>query len=92
MGTGNNRETHEQEKEGKKRRESKVHRLSQGKGFYTPKKAERKKPILMTADQYLRKAGHDRGISDLVRSLYKTEILTVEAWESKVKTLLKKRT
>lgn len=93
-----NRETQEQEKgkEGKspekKRRESKVHRFSQGKGFYTPPKSERKKPALMTVDQYLKKAGHDRGISDLVRSLYKTDVLTFEAWANKVKTMLKKRT
>ena len=75
----------------KKRGESKVHRLSQGKGFYTPKKPERKKPVLLTADQYLKKAGHDRGITGLVRSLYKTDILTFEAWDTKVKALLKKR-
>jgi hypothetical protein len=75
----------------KKRKESKVHRLSQGKGFYTPQKAKRKKPVLMTVDQYLRKAGHDKGISGLVMSLYKTEILSFEAWDNKVKTLLKKK-
>lgn len=76
----------------KKDRESKVHRLSQGKSFYTPQKTERKKPVVLTVDQYLKKAGHDRGISDLVRSLYKRDILTFEAWASKVKTLLKKKT
>jgi len=98
LGTQQNRETHETEKgkegEGleRKKRESKVHRLSQGKGFYTPKKAERKKPVLLTVDQYLKKAGHDRGISDLVKSMYKRDILTFEAWASKVKALLKKRT
>jgi hypothetical protein len=81
-------------KEGKglEKKESKVHRFSQGKGFYTPKKTERTRPVLLTADQYLKKAGHDKGISGLVKSLYKTEILTFEAWDSKVKTLLKKRT
>lgn len=90
LGQGENPEP--QGKEGKgKRRESKVHRLSEGKGFYTPKKTEPKKPGLLTVDQYLRKAGHDKGISDLVRSMYKTEILSFDAWASKVKALLKKR-
>jgi hypothetical protein len=45
----------------------------------------------MTADQYLKKAGHDRAVSDLVRSLYKKEILSFEAWGNKVNTLLKKK-
>jgi hypothetical protein len=74
------------------KKESKVHRHSQGKGPYTPKKEERKKPVLLTADQYLRKAGHDNGVSGLVRSMYKTEVLTFEAWADKVKALLKKKT
>jgi hypothetical protein len=94
LGTGNqqNREPGKEGELEEKKRGSKVHRFSQGKGFYTPKKAERKKPVLMTVDQYLRKAGHDKGITSLVKSMYKTEILTFEAWDGKVKALLKKRT
>jgi len=88
LGQGENLE---QQRGERRRKESKVHRLSQGKGFYTPKKTEPKKPGLLTVDQYLRKAGHDKGISDLVRSMYKTEILSFDAWASKVKALLKKR-
>ena len=76
--------------EGKKG--SKVHRLSQGKDPYTPKKPERVKPALLTVDQYLRKTAQDKGISDLVRSLHRTKVMTFQEWEREVAALLKKQT
>jgi hypothetical protein len=75
-----------------KNKGSKVHRLSQGKTPYMPKKADRKRPALLTVDQYLRKATLDQGIADLVRSLHKMKIMTFEEWEREVANLLKKKT
>jgi hypothetical protein len=75
----------------KERKESKIHRLTHGQELYTPKKPERKKPTLMTVEQYLKKAGHDKAVSDLVRSLFKKEILAFNEWGNKVTALLKKR-
>ena len=75
-----------------KAKESKVHRLSQGKQPYTPKNRERKKPVLLTVEQYLRKANQDKTISDLVRSLHKTKVMKFEDWEREITTLLKKQT
>ena len=75
-----------------KPKESKVHRLSQGGGLYTPKKQEKPiKPALLTAEQYLRKASMDKGIADLVRSLHKTRVATFEEWERETSALIKKR-
>jgi hypothetical protein len=48
-------------------------------------------PSKMTVDQYLKRAPQGAGISDLVRSLYKTKIMSYEDWENTVKTLLKKQ-
>ena len=45
----------------------------------------------MTADQYLKRAPQGAGIGELVRSLYKTKVMSFEEWESTVKTLLKKQ-
>jgi len=90
MGQKNQPETEDRDKE--KKKASKVHRLSQGKAPYTPKKPERAKPALLTVDQYLRKATQDGSISDLVRSLYRTEVMTFEEWEHKVTALLRKQT
>ncbi|MDR0637910.1 MAG: hypothetical protein LBG27_03235 [Spirochaetaceae bacterium] len=45
----------------------------------------------MTADQYLGRAPQGAGIGELVRSLYKTKIMSFEDWESTVKALLKKQ-
>jgi hypothetical protein len=44
----------------------------------------------MTADQYLKRAPRGVGIGGLVRSLYKTHIMSFEEWENTVKTLLSK--
>ena len=76
----------------KPNKESKVHRLTQGKGFYTPKKRERKAPALLTVDQYLRKASHDEAVSGLVRSLFRKKIQGFSEWEREVAALLKKQT
>jgi hypothetical protein len=45
----------------------------------------------MTVDQYLKRVPQGAGIGELVRSLYKTMIMTFEEWETTVKTLLKKQ-
>jgi hypothetical protein len=73
-------------------KESKVHRLSQGQELYTPKKRERKAPPLLTVEQYLRKAQLDKAISDLIRSLQKTKIMSLADWERETSALLKKKT
>ena len=75
-----------------KPRESKVHRLSQGAELYTPKKQERKKPALLTVEQYLRKARQDEGVSDLIRSLHRTKVMSFAEWERETSALLKKKT
>jgi hypothetical protein len=46
----------------------------------------------LTVDQYLRKAGQDKGISDLIRSLHKTKVGSFEEWERETAALLKKKT
>jgi hypothetical protein len=48
-------------------------------------------PQKMTVDQYLKRAPQGAGIGELVRSLYKTKIMSFEEWGSTVKTLLKKQ-
>ena len=48
-------------------------------------------PSKLTADQYLKRAPQGAGIGELVRSLYKTKIMSFEDWESTVKALLKKQ-
>jgi hypothetical protein len=55
------------------------------------KKAERDARQKMTADQYLKRAPQDAGVGELVRSLYKTKIMSFEEWETTVKALLKKQ-
>jgi hypothetical protein len=49
----------------------------------------------LTVDQYLKHApqgeAHDAGIGELVRSLYRTKIMSFEEWESTVKALLEKQ-
>jgi hypothetical protein len=54
-------------------------------------KAEQDARQRMTADQYLKRAPQGAGIGELVRSLYKTKIMSFEEWESTVKDLLKKQ-
>jgi len=55
--------------------------------------AEKKTQSLLTVDQYLRRAeNYDEAIAGLIRSMYKTEIMTFEAWEEKITALLKKKT
>jgi hypothetical protein len=67
-------------------------------------KPEPVKPSKLTVDQYLffsrkrndSKTGKriqvlDSGIGELVRSLYRTKILSFEEWENTVKTLLEKQ-
>jgi hypothetical protein len=44
----------------------------------------------LTVDQYLKHAPQRAGIGELVRSLYRTKIMSFEEWESTVKVLLKK--
>jgi hypothetical protein len=58
------------------------------------KKEDEKKPATpskLTADQYLKRAPQGAGIGELVRSLYRTKIMSFEEWESTVKALLKKQ-
>ncbi|MDR2445898.1 MAG: hypothetical protein LBD58_01190 [Treponema sp.] len=55
------------------------------------KKSEQNTRQKMTADQYLKRAPQGAGIGELVRSLYKTKIMSFEEWESTVKALLKKQ-
>ena len=66
--------------------------MSHGQELYTPKKRERKTPGLLTADQYLRRAKQDTGISGLIRSLNKTKVMSFEEWEREAAALLKKKT
>ena len=75
-----------------KPRESKVRQLTQGQELYTPKKQERKKPAVLTVEQYLRKARQDQGISDLIRSLHKTKVMSFAEWEREASALLRKKT
>ena len=46
----------------------------------------------MGVDQYLRKAQLDKVISDLIRSLHKTKIMSLAEWERETSALLKKKT
>jgi hypothetical protein len=43
-------------------------------------------------EQYLRKARQDKAVSDLVRSLHKTKIMSFADWERETSALLKKKT
>jgi len=80
------------EGESGKPRESKVHRLTQGKKPYTPPpKPEIKKPRLLTVEQYLRKANQDEGISDLIRSMHRTKIQSLQDWEREAAALIKRQ-
>jgi hypothetical protein len=73
-------------------KESKVSRMSHGRDLYTPKKRERKaQEELLTVDQYLRKSEYDKGLSGLIRSLYKTKVITLGEWDREAAALLKKR-
>jgi ABC-type Fe3+/spermidine/putrescine transport system ATPase subunit len=45
---------------------------------------------LLTVDQYLRKAMKDEAVSDLIRKLHKTKIMSFADWEKAVEALLKK--
>ena len=73
-------------------RKSKVQRLTEGEALYKPKKQGRKKPQLLTVGQYLLKTSYSKSISDLMRSIYKTEVKTSEEWKQEITALLKKRT
>jgi hypothetical protein len=55
------------------------------------KKTEQDFRQKMTADQYLKRAPQGVGIGELVRSLYRTKIMSFEEWENTVKALLKKQ-
>jgi hypothetical protein len=55
------------------------------------KKAEQDSHQKMTADQYLKRAPQGAGIGELVRSLYKTKVMSFGEWENTVKDLLKKQ-
>lgn len=55
------------------------------------KKPDPARPSKLTVDQYLKYAPQSAGIGELVRSLYKTKVMSFEEWESTVKTLLKKQ-
>ena len=67
----------------------------------TTQKPARKKPRkprtvalekrLMTVDQYLAKATKDKAVSDLIRSMHKTEIMSYADWEKKTAALLTKK-
>jgi hypothetical protein len=61
-----------------------------------PEQGEGKKeapvmPSKMTVDQYLKRAPQSAGISELVKSLYKTKITSYEDWEKTIKALLGKQ-
>jgi len=56
-----------------------------------PEPGRRRVPSLLTVDRYLRRAGLDRAISDLVLSLYGTKIMSLADWESETRALLKKK-
>jgi hypothetical protein len=45
----------------------------------------------MMVDQYLKRSPQGADISELIRSLYKTKIMSFEEWESTVIALLKKQ-
>jgi hypothetical protein len=48
-------------------------------------------PSKMTVGQYLKRAPQGAGIGELVRSLYKTKIMSFEEWENTANTLLEKQ-
>jgi hypothetical protein len=48
-------------------------------------------PVKMTVGQYLKRNPQSAGISDLIRSLYSTKVMSFEEWRSTVNTLLKKQ-
>ncbi len=45
----------------------------------------------LTVEQYLRDAKHDRAISDLLRSLCKTDVKSFANWEKETAALLEKK-
>ena len=51
-----------------------------------------KEPSPLTVDQYLWRAGQEKSISDLIRSLYRTKTMSLADWESETGALLKKKT
>jgi hypothetical protein len=55
------------------------------------KKADQDARQKMMVDQYLKRSPQGAGVGELVRSLYKTKIMSFEEWESAVKDLLKKQ-
>jgi hypothetical protein len=75
-------------------KESKVHRLSQEARLHAPQEepAGQARPGKLTAEQYLREAGLDQGISGLIRSLHRTKVLTFEEWGRQTDSLLRKKT
>jgi hypothetical protein len=87
-----NNQTPKQNPKTGKPKESKVHRLSHGQELYTPKKRDRKTSVLLTVEQYLMKAQQDKAVSDLIRSLHKTKIMSFADWERETSALLKKKT
>lgn len=55
------------------------------------KQGEPVMPSKMTVDQYLKRAPQGDGIGELVKSLYRTKIMSFEEWGNTVKTLLKEQ-
>lgn len=82
-----------QNRNGGGEKESKVHRLSAPRSplYVPPKTHERKKPALLTVEQYLRRAKQDQGIADLIRSLHKTKVMSIADWEREAAALLTKK-
>jgi hypothetical protein len=58
--------------------------------LYTPKQRE-KKPVKLTADQYLKQVSVKEGIAGLVRAMYGTKIMSFEEWGKTVNALLKRK-
>jgi hypothetical protein len=47
-------------------------------------------PSKLTVEQYLKRVPQDMGIGELVRSLYRTKIMSFGEWETTVRSLLQK--
>jgi hypothetical protein len=55
-----------------------------------PKRTVPQGKRLMTAEQYLKKAVKDQAVSDLIRSLHKTKIMSFADWGKETAAVLKK--